>query len=189
MGWVKPGSMAASATLHCLTGCSIGEIVGLVIGSAVGLSNVPTIAVSVALAFVFGYTLSSLPLLKAGLALGAVAAVVLASDSVSILTMEVVDNATEALIPGAMTAGLDDPTFWWSTLLSLALAYAAAYPVNRALLSRGKGHAVTHAAYEQAPDQVPRWRRLLPAPPPAALAAAITTFMLGGLLAAAAAHV
>lgn len=177
--------MAASATLHCLTGCSVGEIAGLLIGSAAGLSTMPTIAVSVALAFVFGYALSSLPLLHAGLDAGAVARVVLASDTVSILTMEVVDNTSEAVIPGAMSAGLGDGLFWWSTLLSLGVAYLAAFPVNRALLRRGRGHAVTHAAHDSAPERVPAWRRRVPAPSPAALAAVIVAFMLGGWLAAA----
>lgn len=177
--------MAASATLHCLTGCSIGEIVGLIIGSALGWGNLPTIAISVGLAFGFGYTLSSLPLLHAGLDLAMVARVVLASDTVSILTMEVVDNGTESIIPGAMNAGLGMSVFWWSTIISLVVAYAAAFPVNRALLRRGRGHAVTHHAHEQAPEQVSAWRRRIPAPPPTTLAAVITAFMLGGWLAAA----
>lgn len=176
--------MAASATLHCLTGCSVGEIVGLVVGSAAGLGNVATIAVSVGLAFVFGYSLSSLPLLKAGLAAGAVAGVVLASDTLSILTMEVVDNVGEAVIPGALDAGLQDSVFWWSMLVSLSVAYAAAYPVNRWLLQRGRGHAVTHQAYERTPDDVPRWRRRIPAPAPTTLAVAIAAFVSGAWLVA-----
>ncbi|GAB2471822.1 DUF4396 domain-containing protein [Jatrophihabitans fulvus] len=178
--------MAASATLHCLTGCSIGEIAGLVIGSAAGLTNLATIAVSVGLAFVFGYALSSLPLLHAGLDPGRVARVVIASDTVSILTMEVVDNASEAVIPGALNAGLGDGVFWWSMLISLSIAYTAAFPVNRALLRRGRGHAVTHGAHEDAPDDVAAWRRRIPAPSPATLAVVIVAFMLGGWLAAAA---
>lgn len=179
--------MAASATLHCLTGCAIGEIAGLIIGTAAGLSNFTTVVVSIALAFVFGYSLSSLPLLKAGLAAGAVAGVVLASDTLSIAIMEIVDNLTVLVVPGAMDAGLTDPTFWWSMMLALTIAYAAAYPLNRFLLARGKGHAVTHQAYDTAPDTMPTWRHRVPAPSPEALAAAITTFMLGGLLVAAAA--
>ena len=176
--------MAASATLHCLTGCSIGEIVGLIIGTAAGLSNLATVVVSIALAFVFGYSLSSLPLLKAGLAAGVVAGVVLASDTLSITVMEIVDNLTVLVIPGAMDAGLTDSTFWWSMMLALVIAYAAAYPANRYLLQHGKGHAVTHQAYSGSPDTPPGWRAHIPAPPPAALAAAIATFMLGGLLVA-----
>lgn len=175
-------SMAASATLHCLTGCSIGEIIGLIIGSAAGWSNLLTIATSIALAFAFGYTLSSLPLLRAGLDVGAVARVVLVSDSVSILTMEIVDNGSEAVIPKAMSAGLGDSVFWWSMLVSLSIAYLAAFPVNRALLGRGKGHAVTHDAHAHAPDQVAPWRRRIPAPPPVALAAVLVAFILGGWL-------
>ncbi|MHA3704165.1 DUF4396 domain-containing protein [Jatrophihabitans sp. YIM 134969] len=177
-------SMAASATLHCLTGCAVGEIAGLVIGSAAGLSNLATVAVSIGLAFVLGYTLSSLPLLKAGLAVGAVAGVVLASDTLSIATMEVVDTTLEAVIPGALAAGLGDSTFWWSMLLSLLVAYAAAFPVNRWLLRRGRGHAVTHDAYAHAPGEVGPWRRRIPSPPPAALAGAIAAFVLGAWLVA-----
>lgn len=180
-------AMAASATLHCLTGCSIGEIGGLIIGTAAGLSNLATVVVSIALAFVFGYTLSSLPLLKAGLAVGAVAGIVLASDTLSILIMEIVDNLTVLLIPGAMNAGLTNPTFWWSMMLALLIAYGAAYPLNRYLLQRGKGHAVTHRAYDNVPTDAPAWHTRIPAPPPGALGAAIATFMLGGLLVAAAA--
>lgn len=178
--------MAASATLHCLTGCAIGEILGLILGSGAGLSNLGTVVLSIVLAFVFGYSLSSLPLLKAGLPAGAIAGVVLASDTLSIAVMEVVDNLTVLLIPGAMNAGLTDATFWESMMLALAIAYAAAYPVNRALLQRGKGHAVTHQAYDQTPEHIAAWRRRIPAPPPGALAGAITCFMLGGLLVAAA---
>lgn len=177
-------AMAASATLHCLTGCAIGEIAGLIIGSSAGLSNLATVVVSIALAFVFGYSLSSLPLLKAGLAAGAVAGVVLASDTLSILIMELVDTITVLVIPGAMNAGLTDPTFWWSTMLALVIAYLAAFPLNRFLLRRGRGHAVAHGAYDAAPESVPGWRRRIPAPPPGALAAAIAAFMLGGLLVA-----
>ena len=137
-------AMAASATLHCLTGCAIGEIAGLVIGTAAGLGNGWTIAVSIGLAFVFGFTLSSLPLLRAGLTLGATLSVVVAADTLSIATMEVVDNVVMALIPGAMNAGLVNVVFWVGMAISLAAAFVAAYPVNRYLLQRGKGHALTH---------------------------------------------
>ncbi|GAA3819213.1 DUF4396 domain-containing protein [Nocardioides panacisoli] len=137
-------AMAVAATLHCLTGCAIGEIAGLVIGAAAGLGNTPTVAISIALAFVFGYALSTLPLLKGGLGLPTALGLVLAADTLSILTMEVVDNLVVLVYPGAMTAGLLDLTFWVSLLLSLAVAFVAAVPVNWYLLRRGKGHALTH---------------------------------------------
>lgn len=136
-------AMAASATLHCLTGCAIGEILGLMIGTALGWDTTPTIALAVALAFLFGYALSTLPLLSAGLGFFAALSVVFAADTLSIATMEVVDNLVMALIPGAMHAGLDSPLFWGSMTLALAAAYAVAYPVNRRLLTKGKGHALT----------------------------------------------
>lgn len=137
-------SMAASATLHCLTGCAIGEIAGLMIGTALGLSTGVTIALAVGLAFFFGYMLSTLPLLKAGLGFFAALSVVFAADTLSIATMEVVDNAVMAAIPGAMNAGLVNPLFWLSMMLALTVAYVAAFPVNRYLLTKGKGHALVH---------------------------------------------
>ncbi|MGK2879623.1 MAG: DUF4396 domain-containing protein [Mycobacterium sp.] len=173
-------SMALSATLHCLTGCAIGEIVGLIIGTALGLTNVATIALAIALAFLFGYTLSTLPLLKAGLALGAALSVVLAADTLSILTMEIVDNLVMAVIPGAMNAGLINPVFWTGMILALTAAFFAAYPVNRALLRRGKGHALTHK-YHDATDTPIGARRYIPSLSTATLIAAITAYMLGGL--------
>ena len=176
-------SMAASATLHCLTGCAIGEILGLMIGTAAGLGNGQTIALSVALAFLFGYTFSSVPLLRSGLALGAALQLVLAADTVSILTMEVVDNLVMAVIPGAMNAGLVNAVFWVGMSISLVAAFAAAYPVNRHLLSRGRGHALTHA-HHGASGAVTGWRRFIPDLPAPALAAAIAAFMLGGLVVA-----
>src|SRR3712207_5068782 len=112
-------AMAVSATLHCLTGCAIGEIAGLMIGTGLGLGNGPTIALSIALAFAFGYSLSTLPLLKAGLSVGAALSVVLAADTLSILTMEVVDNLVMALIPGAMDAGLVNAVFWVGMMIAL----------------------------------------------------------------------
>jgi Domain of unknown function (DUF4396) len=136
--------MAVSATLHCLTGCAIGEVAGVVIGTALGLANAPTIALGIVLAFVFGYSLTSLPLLRAGLALAVVAPIALASDTLSIATMEVVDNGIVLLIPGAMDAGLGDVLFWGSLSFALFVAGFAAYPVNRWLLQRGKGHAAVH---------------------------------------------
>jgi hypothetical protein len=141
-------AMAASATLHCLTGCAIGEIAGLMIGTALGLSTMTTIALAVGLAFLFGYALSTLPLVRGGIALGTALTTVLAADTLSIVTMEVVDNAVMALVPGAMEAGLVNPVFWLAMMLALSVAYAAAYPVNRHLLARGKGHALTHGLHE-----------------------------------------
>ena len=138
-------AVALSATLHCLTGCAIGEIVGMVLGTALGFSDLATVALAVALAFVFGYSLTSLPLLRSGLALSAVVPLALASDTASITIMEIVDNAIMLLIPGAMDLGLADPGFWASLAVALLIAGAAAYPVNRWLLARGRGHAVVHA--------------------------------------------
>lgn len=136
--------VALSATLHCLTGCAIGEVAGMLVGTALGFSNLSTVALSVALAFLFGYGLTSLPLLRAGLALGAVVPIALASDTLSIATMEVVDNAIILAVPGAMAAGLGGLLFWGSLAFSLAVAGAFAVPVNRWLIARGKGHAVVH---------------------------------------------
>ncbi|HKX24356.1 MAG TPA: DUF4396 domain-containing protein [Candidatus Saccharimonadales bacterium] len=143
---------AASATLHCLTGCAIGEILGLIIGEALGWSSGQTIVLAVVLAFIFGYSLSIRPVLKAGVALGTALGVVLAADTLSIATMEIVDNAVMAMIPGAMGAGLNNPLFWWSMALSLAAAFVAAFPVNRYLLSRGKGHALMHEYHHGSGD-------------------------------------
>jgi hypothetical protein len=136
--------MALSATLHCLTGCALGEIVGVIVGTALGWSNGATIVLAIVLAFAFGYSLTSLPLLRAGLALAVVAPIAFASDTLSIATMEVVDNAVILVVPGAMDAGLDDVLFWGSLSFALALAGAFAYPVNRWLLQRGKGHTAVH---------------------------------------------
>ncbi len=137
-------AVAISATLHCLTGCAIGEIAGMAIGTAAGLSNFQTVALAVALAFVFGYGLTSLPLLRAGLTLGAVVPIALASDTLSIATMEIVDNLIILTIPGAMEAGLGSWLFWGSLATSLVIAGAFAVPVNRWLIARGRGHAVVH---------------------------------------------
>jgi hypothetical protein len=137
--------VALSATLHCLTGCAIGEVLGMVIGTAAGFSNLATIAVSIVLAFVFGYGLTSMPLLRAGLSLSAVVPIALASDTLSITTMEIVDNAIVVVVPGAIDAGLGQLLFWGSLAFSLAVAGAFALPVNRWLIARGKGHAVVHA--------------------------------------------
>ena len=173
-------TMAVSATLHCLTGCAIGEIVGLMIGTALGMSNVATIAIAVALAFLFGYALSTLPLLKAGLALGTALSVVLAADTLSILTMEVVDNVVMAVIPGAMNAGLVNPIFWLGMIIALTAAFFAAYPVNRYLLQKGKGHALTHEYHGS--GEATGARRYIPSLSTGALIAAIIAFMLGGLV-------
>jgi hypothetical protein len=136
--------VALNATLHCLTGCALGEIAGMALGTALGFSNFGTIVLSIALAFVFGYSLTSLPLLRAGFAFGAVVPIALASDTLSITTMEVVDNLFILAVPGALNAGLGDTLFWGSLALSLVIAGAFAVPVNRWLIGRGKGHAVVH---------------------------------------------
>ncbi|PVG80721.1 hypothetical protein DDE18_21790 [Nocardioides gansuensis] len=136
--------MAANATLHCLTGCAIGEIAGLMIGTALGLSNAVTIALAVGLAFLFGYALSTLPLIQAGLGFFPALSVVFAADTLSIAVMEIVDNAVMAAIPGAMDAGLVNPMFWLGMMIALAAAFIAAFPVNRYLIDKGKGHALTH---------------------------------------------
>jgi hypothetical protein len=136
--------VAISATLHCLTGCAIGEIAGMAIGTAMGLTNLATIVLAIVLAFFFGYSLTSLPLLRAGLVLSAVLPIALASDTLSIATMEVVDNLVVVFIPGALNAGLGDLLFWGSLSFSLAIAGAIAVPVNRYLIARGRGHAVVH---------------------------------------------
>jgi hypothetical protein len=137
-------ALAFSATVHCLTGCAIGEVLGMVIGSSLGFSEWGTVALAVALAFLFGYSLTSLPLLRSGLPLAAVVPIALASDTVSIAIMEVVDNAIMLAIPGAMEAGATNVLFWGSLSVALVIAGAFAYPANRWLIARGKGHAVVH---------------------------------------------
>jgi hypothetical protein len=136
--------LALSATVHCLTGCAIGEVLGMVIGTVLGWSNGATIVASIVLAFFFGYALTSLPLLRAGLSPRRVVALAFASDTLSITTMEIVDTLIVVLIPGALAAGLGDPLFWGSLAVALLIAGGFAFPVNRWLLSRGKGHAVVH---------------------------------------------
>jgi hypothetical protein len=135
---------AAVATLHCLTGCAIGEVVGLAIGTALGWSNTPTIVLAILLAFLFGYGLTMMPLLRSGMALPIVLPLALTSDTFSISVMEIVDNVIMVLIPGAMDAGLGDLLFWGSLALALGIAFLAAWPVNRWLIARGRGHAVVH---------------------------------------------
>jgi hypothetical protein len=137
-------NVAVSATLHCLTGCALGEIAGMAIGTALGLSNWGTVALAVALAFLFGYSLTSLPLLRAGFALAAVIPIAFASDTFSIVVMEIVDNAIVVVVPGALEAGLGTLLFWGSLSFALAIAFVAAVPVNRLLIARGKGHAAVH---------------------------------------------
>ena len=137
--------VAFSATLHCLTGCAIGEVLGMIIGTALGWGDWQTIALAVVLAFFFGYSLTMLPLLRGGLAFAAAVPIALAADTVSITIMEIVDNAIMLLIPGAMEAGLDNFRFWGSLAVALLIAGVAAYPVNRWLIRRGRGHAVVHA--------------------------------------------
>jgi len=136
------------ATLHCLTGCTIGEVLGMVIGTALGWTNWPTVALAIALAFLFGYGMTIWPLRRAGLAWGTALGLAFASDTLSMATMEFVDNAIMLVIPGAMEAGVPDPLFWGSLTVSLALAGAAAFPMNRWLIARGKGHALVHAHHE-----------------------------------------
>jgi hypothetical protein len=136
--------LAVSATLHCLTGCAIGEVTGVAVGTALGFSNLATIVLAIVLAFAFGYGLTSLPLLRAGLALAVVIPIALASDTLSIATMEVVDNAIILFVPGAMDAGLDTLLFWGSLAFALVVAFVLTVPVNRWLLARGKGHTAVH---------------------------------------------
>lgn len=138
-------ALAISATIHCLTGCAIGEVFGMVMGVAFGWSNAATVALSVVLAFLFGYSMTLSPLLAGGMTFRMAAGLALASDTLSITVMEIVDNAVVLMIPGAMDAGLSSLLFWGSLALSLAVAFIAALPVNRWLISRGRGHALIHA--------------------------------------------
>lgn len=140
--------LALNATLHCLTGCSIGEILGMIIGAEFGMSSTATIALAVVLAFLFGYLLTMLPLRDAGISWGRAIRLALASDTASIAVMEIVDNAIMLAIPGAMSASMDTPLFWGSLVFSLIVAGIAAYPVNRYLLARGRGHALVHEHHE-----------------------------------------
>jgi hypothetical protein len=143
--WNNPLNRSAfSATLHCLTGCSIGEVLGMVIGTVLGWGNFATIVLAIVLAFFFGYALTMVPLLRSGIALGAALPLAFASDTISITIMEIVDNLIILVIPGAMDAGLGNLLFWGSLAFALAIAFVAAFPVNRYLIARGKGHAVVH---------------------------------------------
>jgi len=135
---------AFSATAHCLTGCAVGEILGLVIATAAGWSTVPSIAIAVVLAFIFGYAFTLGPVLRAGVPLRRALPLAFASDTASITVMEIVDNAFILIVPGAMQAGLGDAKFWWSLGVGLAIAFVFAFPLNRWLIARGRGHAVVH---------------------------------------------
>ena len=173
--------MAVAATLHCLTGCAIGEIAGLMISTAAGLGNGWSVAISVALSFVFGYSLSTLPLVKVGVAPLAAFSVVFAADTLSIATMEAVDNAVMVVLPGAMNAGLVNVVFWVGMMISLTAAFLVAVPVNQWLLRRGRGHALTHRFHGMAASPT-GWRRRLPTFSTGALVAVLAAFMLGGLI-------
>lgn len=140
--------LGVTATLHCMTGCVIGEVSGLAIGTTLGWSDLATIALAIGLAFLFGYTLTSIPLFRAGLAFGAVVPIALATDTVSIAIMELIENATMLIVPGAMDAYLDDPLFWGPMALGFAIAFPFAFLANRALLKRGKGHALVHQYHQ-----------------------------------------
>lgn len=135
---------AFSATTHCLTGCAIGEVLGMVIATALGWGNTASIAISIVLAFFFGYALTLGPLLRAGVPLRRALPLAFASDTASITVMEIVDNAFILLVPGAIDAGLGQALFWWSLGLSLVIAFVLAFPLNRWLIARGRGHAVLH---------------------------------------------
>src|SRR4029078_3501885 len=166
---------AFTATLHCLTGCAIGEVLGMIIGTALGWSNPATIALSVVLAFLFGYSLTMLPLLRSGLALAIALPLAFASDSLSIAVMELCDNAVILAITGAMDAALSSPLFWGSLAFALVVAFCFAYPLNRYLIARGQGHAVAHSHHGHAAGAAgsePRARLSSP-----------TTFVLIGLAA------
>ncbi|UJW29979.1 DUF4396 domain-containing protein [Saccharothrix sp. AJ9571] len=138
-------SVAASATLHCLTGCAIGEILGMVIGTALGWHNLPTIVLAIALAFVFGYALSMRGVLRAGIGFKQALKVALAADTISITVMEIIDNGVMLVVPGAMDAGLGTWLFWGALAFAFLIAFLVTMPVNKWLIGRGKGHAVAHA--------------------------------------------
>jgi Domain of unknown function (DUF4396) len=137
--------LALSATVHCLTGCAIGEVLGMILATWWGWGDVASIVLAVILAFFFGYALTSLPLLRSGMSPRQVAPLAFASDTASITTMEIVDNLFIVVVPGALAAGLGDALFWWSLGVGLLIAGAVAWPVNRWLISRGRGHAAVHA--------------------------------------------
>jgi len=162
--------MALSATLHCLTGCAIGEILGMIIGTSLGLHNLSTVIISIGLAFVFGYALSMKPLLINGIKLNQALKLVLVADTLSILSMEIAENLIMLVIPGAMSAGVSNPMFWVSMSIAFLVGFAVAYPVNKVLLKKNKGHAITHEATGH--------HEMNNAP----LIFALVSFMLGGLI-------
>ena len=143
----SPRRLAFRATLHCLTGCGIGEVVGFVAGTAAGLSNLATLLLGIVLAFGFGYGLTLVPLVRAGMPVARASGITFASETLSIVTMEIVDNVVVLAIPGAMDAGLADLLFWGSLAVSLAVAFVAAFPVNLWLITRGLGHALVHGSH------------------------------------------
>jgi Domain of unknown function (DUF4396) len=145
----SPNALALSATVHCLTGCAIGEVLGMVLATWWGWGDVASVVLAVVLAFFFGYLLTSLPLLRSGMSVRRVAPLAFASDTASIATMEIVDNLFIVIVPGALAAGLADALFWWSLAVGLLIAGAIAYPLNRWLISRGRGHAVMHGHHAQ----------------------------------------
>ena len=145
--------LALSATLHCLTGCGLGEVLGIVIGTALGWETVATVALAVGLAFIFGYAFTIIPLLRSGLPAGRALGLALAADTLSITIMEIVDNGIMLLIPGAMHAGLGSGLFWGSLAFALIVAAFATYPVNRWLIARGRGHALVHTHHQHGHDQ------------------------------------
>jgi hypothetical protein len=140
--------LSFQATTHCLAGCALGEVLGMVISTAAGLGNAASIAISVALAFPLGYSFTFVSVIRAGIALRDAVALSLASDTLSVTTMEIADNAFILIVPGAIAAGLDDALFWWSLGASLVIAFLAAFPVNRWLIARGRGHAVVHQLHD-----------------------------------------
>jgi hypothetical protein len=142
--------LAASATTHCLTGCAIGEVLGFVIGTWRGWGDVPTMALAIVLAYLFGYSFTLGPLLRGGIAVGTALGLAFVADTLSITVMEIVDNGVMLIVPGAMEAGLGDALFWGSLAFALAVAWVAAFPVNRWLIARGRGHAAVHAQHGHA---------------------------------------
>jgi hypothetical protein len=139
--------LAARATTHCLTGCAVGEILGVVIATALGFALVPGLVLSIGLAFVFGYSFTVIPLARSGVAPRRALSTALAADTVSIATMEAVDNGFALAVPGAMDAGIGDPSFWGALVIGLTIAWPVTFLVNRWLIARGRGHAVVHAAH------------------------------------------
>jgi Domain of unknown function (DUF4396) len=144
--------LAVSATTHCLTGCAIGEVLGFIIATSLGWSDVGSLALAVGLAYLFGFALTARPLVKAGLAAGTVVSTALAADTISITIMEVIDNVVVVLVPGALDAGVADPLIYASIAAGFAIAYPFAFLVNRYMIARGKGHAVVHMHHDHPPE-------------------------------------